>query len=397
MECTQGQFVRQWRENTEYYDMLNLMASLSKLFSESATPYLDYRVTENLFCKYFSAVNDARSCTAYDARIGSLGIGIKTFGVNSGHSVEKIAEFNRLKPELDPLSGYDLAYKIGTFRNERMDVANRMYNVGESLYHIIGRKDASLVVFNTKYEKVDVDHIADVRDSPTAISFNDGHEQYNFNKSKSVLLKRFSVPQNNVEVPVEILSDPLEVLEELLRNRRPDVAPIVYPKEIYQPKVKGYDYVVLPLYSTRGKLIHVPEKSGLNQWNAGGRERDENEIYIPVPAELRNNYPDFFPERYIDFELQLPDGQKLSAKICQDGGKALMSKHNADLGKWLLRQVLGKKPGELVTIEDLERFGIDSVYIEKLHSRTPSGMEQYKISFTRSDYESYQEFRNYDE
>lgn len=392
MECTQGQFVRQWRENTEYYDMLNLMASLSKLFSESATPYLDYRVTENLFCKYFTAVNDARSCTAYDARIGGLGIGIKTFGVNSGHSVEKIAEFNKLKPELDPLSGYDLAYKIGTFRNERMDVANRMYNVGESLYHIVGRKDASLVVFNTRYEKVDLDNIAEVKETKAAIAFTDGHEHYSFNKSKSVLLKRFDVPANIVQVPVEILSDPLAVLEGFLRNHRPEVAPIVYPKEIYHPKVKGYDYVVLPLYSTRGKLIHVPEKSGLNQWNAGGRERDENEIYIPVPAEIRKNYPDFFPERYVDFELQLPDGQKLSAKICQDGGKALMSKHNADLGKWLLRQVLGKKPGELVTIEDLEHFGIDSVYIEKLHSKTPSGMEQYKISFTRSDYESYREF-----
>ena len=395
MECTQRQYVKVWHENSEYYDMLTLVASLSKLFSENDTPYLDYRVAENLFCKYFQAQNDARSCTAYDARIEGLGIGIKTFGVNNGHSVEKIAEFNKLKPQLDPLEGYDLAYQIGTFRNERMDLADRTYNVNESIYHIVGRKKASLTVFNTPYNRVNLDNLAEIKDTPTSISFTDGREQYTFNKSKSVLMKRFFVPQNIVDVPVNILSDPLEVLEQLLKDRPKNE--VILPKQIYKPKVKGYDYVILPLYSTRGKIIHVPEKSGLNQWNAGGRQRDENEIYIPVPSYLRTKFPDFFPERYIDFELQLPDGQKLSAKICQDGGKALMSKHNADLGKWLLRQVLGKKPGELVTMEDLVRFGIDSVYIEKLHSKTLDGMEQFKISFTRSDYESYQEFWNEDD
>ena len=80
--------------------MLKLMAQLSRLFSENEVPYLYYRLTENLFCRYYAAINDARSCTAYDARIAGIGIGIKTFGISSGSSTEKIAEFNKLKPQL---------------------------------------------------------------------------------------------------------------------------------------------------------------------------------------------------------------------------------------------------------------------------------------------------------
>ena len=92
-------FLKKWQDNVKYFNMLRLMAQLSKLFSENDTPYLDYRLTENLFCKYYKAVNDARSCTAYDARLVHVGIGIKTFILkgNGDYSVEKIAEFNKLK------------------------------------------------------------------------------------------------------------------------------------------------------------------------------------------------------------------------------------------------------------------------------------------------------------
>ena len=57
-------FVNGWEKNSQYFDMLALIASLSKLFSDNTIPFLDYRITENLFCKYFNAINDARSCTA---------------------------------------------------------------------------------------------------------------------------------------------------------------------------------------------------------------------------------------------------------------------------------------------------------------------------------------------
>lgn len=382
MEDYRVNFLEKWQSNEQYFDMLVLLSSLSNLFSDNSVPYLDYRVAENLFCKYFNAINDARSCTAYDARLGTLGVGIKTFGIKKT-STEKIAEFDRLKPQLDALSGKSLAVQLAQFRNERIDFANNTFDVSDSIYHIVGRCDGGLKVFNTSYDKIDIDDIHEVKDKEKSLSFVSGGEFYNFNKSKSVLMKRFFLPKEYKYVPVEILEDPLQLLSELLRKQTKELK-----KACLQ---KGVDYVVLPLYSTQ-KGINVPEKSGLNQWNASGRKRDENEIYIPVPAKIHKEYPDFFPTRDEPFELQLPHGESLSAKICQQGGKALMSNPNSALGEWILRKVLKKKPGELVTMEDLNRFGVDSVYIEKKHRKNDSGCEVFSISFTTSTYESYQNF-----
>lgn len=128
----------------------------------------------------------------------------------------------------------------------------------------------------------------------------------------------------------------------------------------------------------------------MNQWNAGGRARDDNEVYIPIPIEIRRKYPDFFPDRDTNFVLELPDGKRLQAKVCQDGGKALMSNPNSDLGEWLLRKVLKKRPGELVTMSDLLRIGIDSVMITKKQN-TNEGMAVFGISFFDTP-ESYDDF-----
>ena len=377
-------FLNNWKGNSTYFEMLRLMASLSRLFSESATPYLDYRLTENLFCKYYEAQNDARSCTAYDARLSSLGIGIKTFGIKNGTSLEKIAEFNKLRPKLAGLKGIDLARQIAIFRNERMMFANNTYNVFESQYHIVGRQDGLLKVFNTPYEMVNVDAICDVVEKDASISFNDGKNEYSFNKSKSVLQKKFYLPKDFVDVPIEILEEPLELLSQLL-NEQTQVG------ALHRAEIKGYYYVILPLYSTRGGK-NVPERSGINQWNANGRKRDADEVYISIPKSIHHNYPDFFPSRDIPFELRLPDGTSLSAKVCQAGGKALMSNPNAALGKWLLRKVLCKKEGELVTLEDLDTYGIDSVKIISTHEMNDNGERIYKIVFSNTDYEDYSAF-----
>lgn len=398
MVSTSTQFVSNWSSNTQYFEMLKLMASLSKLFSENSIPYLDYRLTENLFCKYFNAINDARSCTAYDARIGDLGIGIKTFGIASGASTEKIAEFNKLKPQLDPFHGLELAEKLAKFRNDRIDFADNTYGVSERLYHIVGRVNGALRIFNSPYRRIDISRISRVSENSSSLSFQVDDDVYNFNKSKSVLMKRFTLPDEHTDIIVDILDDPLEALSFLLNPLNPSSP--VSPQQIqhfhqvtlFQPRIKGVDYVVLPLYSTRGRIAIVPQKSGLNQWNAAGRRRDENEVYIPVPRSLNSNYPNFFPGHEVSFILILPTGEELSAKICQAGDKALMSNPNSALGKWILRTVLQKQPGELVTMDDLVRFGIDSVLIEKTHTQDNTGQEKYKISFTTSDYESYEDF-----
>ncbi len=366
--------------------MLRLMAQLSKLFSDNEVPYLDYRLAENLFCRYYKASNDARSCMAYDARIAGVGIGIKTFILNKNNqSTEKIAEFNKLKKHLDGLTGKDLARTLGEFRNDRMRIANNTFDVSETQYHIVGRKERMLRVFNCPYDEVDVEHIHLIKDDTISVCFHDEKNFYAFNKSKSVLMKRFEVPTNDfVDVEVDILDDPLELLESFFLQHNKD---LVKAKK----RVAGIDYVMLPLYSTRNN--NVPEKSGLNQWNAAGRKRHPDEVYIPIPKDIHRYYPTFFPNHDTPFVLYLPDGKVLSAKICQSDGKALMSNPNKDLGQWILRKILKKKEGELVTIDDLNRYGFDSVCVENLHSVNGNGKQEYRISFATLD-GSYTNFIN---
>ena len=184
-----------WAVNESYFKMLSLMGRLSRLFSESETPYIHYRITENLFCKYFNAVNLSRTDTAYDARWNNVGVGIKTFTFNSGSSIEKIAEFNSLSSEISQYSGYDLAYKLGEFRNDRMRLANDLYNIQSQVYHIVGRVEGGLQIFNSPYDYVDLDKIKVLEDNKKSLKFTDGLHDYNFNRSKSVLMKKFFSPE----------------------------------------------------------------------------------------------------------------------------------------------------------------------------------------------------------
>ena len=331
------------------------MGKLSNLFSESNIPFIHYRVTENLFCKYFNAVNLSRTDTAYDAKIGSLGIGIKTFTFEKGVSTEKIAEFNTLSYRLKQFKGLELARQLGICRNERMLVANGIYNIEKATYHIIGRKTKALEIFNVPYEFVNIDNINIVSDNKKSLQFTDGTNFYNFNRSKSVLMKRFERPAIVTEVPVEILEDPYKLLETLLSR---DLSS-------YSTQADLRERAILPLYSTRSKTKEVQEKAGLNQWNASGRPRNEDEVYIPVPKEIHDKMPTFFPKKDIIFNLRLPNGEVLSAKMCQSERKGLMSNPNKALGNWILRKVLKVAPYTLVTREHLDRAGFDSLIIYK--------------------------------
>ena len=134
----------------------------------------------------------------------------------------------------------------------------------------------------------------------------------------------------------------------------------------------------LPLYSeSKSGGRYIPERNSLNMWNASGRPRHPDEIGIPVPVDFRNQHPAFFPALNVSFELKLPHFSTLSAKRCQENGKALMSNPNKDLGKWLLRDVLGIPKYTVITYAMLKEKGVDSVYIEKWKGH--SGI-YYKIS-----------------
>lgn len=387
-------FIETWRENSTYFEMLTAICKISKLFSDNSIPYIDYRIVENLFCRYYEAENDARLCTAFDARIGAIGIGIKTFILGSKQKREKVAEFNQMRAHLNKFEGIGLARELGRLRNERINFSLRTYNIRESIYHIVGREDQSLCIFNCDYPLIQTDQIGAVKTGNAgSISFSDGLHSYNFNNSKSVLMMQFCVPEKSecVVLDTPILEDPYTLLSFLLKGQTPQVT--ASPKK----EIKGRDYIILPLYSVKRGFKYIPEKSGLNQWNAEGRHRDADEIYIPIPLKIHHLYPDFFPSKDQPFILHLPDGQDLSAKICQQGGKALMSNPNKALGKWLLRDILKLEERKLVTYDVLALYGIDSVIIRKKtkqpDSSGNSGLETtYSLQFGAGKYEDYDSF-----
>lgn len=354
----------------QYAQLLRVVAQLSGLFSQSEVPYINYRAVENIFCREFGASNLSRSDMAFDAVLGKLGIGIKTFVIRGRGGVEKVAEFNQMAPQLAQYSGKDLAVCLAGYRNERIALAERTYGVTTSQYHIVGRSKGQLIFFEDEYDRIDIDNIQAVKANQSGISFSDGKNDYKFYHAKSTLFKRFEVPKNATIIDVEILSDPFDTLRRLDAEQR----------QLVQGGRCGEegDFVILPLYSIGGGVRHVPVKSGLNQWNAGGRERSPGEIYIPIPTRIHQLYPKFFPERNIDFKLSLPTGEVLKAKVCQDNSKALMTNPNSDLSKWLLRTVLKLKEGKLATIEKLDQLGFDSVRIHK------TGKLSYKIDISKT-------------
>lgn len=77
--------------NGNYLKLLSAVSKLSGLFSESAVPFINYRVAENIFCRSFDAGNLSRSDTAFDANYNSVGVGLKTFVCNTNNSTEKVA------------------------------------------------------------------------------------------------------------------------------------------------------------------------------------------------------------------------------------------------------------------------------------------------------------------
>ena len=340
-----------------YLKLLSAVSKLSGLFSESSVPFINYRVAENIFCRSFDAGNLSRSDTAFDANYNSIGIGLKTFVCNGNSTTEKVAEFNSLARTLNDFKGKELALKLGEYRNDRINLANRLYGIDNSLYHIVARKEKELLLYETDYNIIDVANIHSVKDNRASLQFEDGNNLYTFNYSKSTLFRKFIIPQNAFRLPINIIDDPYSLLLELFENK--DLKPAS------DKLIRGVNYVILPLYGIRKKEKFIFERSGLNQWNANGRRRDFGEIYIPIPAELHKKYPNFFPPRDENFNLQIPTGEIFSASLCQQGRKALMTNPNKALSDWLLRKVLQLKEGELATIEKLDKLGFDSVIITK--------------------------------
>lgn len=370
------------QNRSNYKSYLSIVGSLSSLFTQSETaPYLYYRAAEKLFCDAFGAQDCSRSDIAVDATYDSYGIGLKTFLHKNGNTLQKVAEFNAVRPNYESLSDYEIIRYISGARNYRISTASALYGTNRSIYHLVTRLSDEFRIYETSMPLIDIEAIspAKIRRRKNTIGFSDGVKEYSFNLSKSTLFQRFSLqsapPLDSFKV--RVLDNPLKLLSELLEKN-------TMTSKILKP---GVDFIYLPLYSTApgSRYGLVRDRSGLNQWNAKGRPRNPNEVYIPVPRVIHQHFSGFLPDNNdIIFEIKLPNGESMSAKLCQQGSKGLMSNPNKALGKWLLRAVFKLNEGELATNQTLLRSGIDSVYIEKVSSRV------YKIDFASlGTYESF--------
>ena len=348
------------REN--YKKMLSIVGSLTQLFSESDCPYLAYRAHENIFCKYFEAENLARLDCSADAKKNRIGIGLKTW---TGQDDQKVAEFGKLRETFAGLAGLELVKKIAEYRNERIRVTKNLNGIDDMIYHVIKRVPGAMQVLECAFDYIDIDNISLItnRGNVNNTYFTDGRHTYHFSTSKNTLYMIFEDMELLDNFNVEIMDDPYTCLMNLM----PGVsAETVTEQVIPQPVVPKANQVCLRLYSTKSDgAKFVAEKSGLNQWNAGGRKRHPNEVYIPYPAEDRERTRGFFPNRDTVFNLKMPDGTVIPAKVCQQDNKAIMSNPNKILGEWLLRKVFELSEGTLVTYDMLLKFGIDSVVFTK--------------------------------
>lgn len=362
-------FIVQSKEQQKrYIDLLEVTGTLSNMFSESKNPFLHYRAMENIFCKAFDASNLSRSDVSVDAKKAGVGIGLKTFVQNNGNTFQKIAEFNKELYLFRDLKGIELVRKISEMRNERIKSTMRMCGLSDTMYHLITRSDGYMAIYEEHMDLVDIENIVVIAENKTTIKFTDKLHEYVFSLSKSTLSKRFDTSKNNeiFGFYIDILNDPYEFLLSL-KNRE-----IVNSMDNVS-QVEIEDCIVLPLYNTRTQMVE--KRSGLNQWNADGRARNENEVYVSIPSWIHRMKPNFFKYNTEDnktapFEVKLPNGATLSMKVAQQGGKALMSNPNSALGKWLLRDVLEIEIGQLVTREHLDIIGIDSVQLSKLNDGT---------------------------
>ena len=353
-----------------YKDNLQIIGSLSNLFSDSKTPYLYYRIAEKLFCSSFIAKDLSRGDVALDAIKNNIGIGLKTFLANNNKSFQKVAEFNKDKHLYEDKQAKNLINIISELRNKRIEFVENLYSIEKSIYHCVVRDSNTFSIHEESMNTINIKNIQDVKKIKNSIKFNDNLHEYSFNISKSTLSKRFITTKPIDQFDVKILLNPLKEIKDCLLNNT-----------LIDNTSKIIKTIYLPLYG-RNKIVH--ERSGLNQWNANGRKRDINEVYIPIPALIHKQEGNFFPSRDKPFNLKLPDGKILISKLCQDNSKALMSHSNKELGKWILRDVLKLKEEELLTYKMLQIIGVDSVRIDKIDNNN------YEINFASlGSYENY--------
>jgi hypothetical protein len=169
---------------------LKLIGSLSRLYSQNSSPYLHYRVAENIFCLAFEAEDLSRSDISVDARKSTMGIGLKTFLHSNGRTLQKIAEFNEKSPTINKLRlTEEKIHMIAELRNERLRVTKELYGLSNMCYHCITRDIGINSIYEFPMDNIDINNLRIIEESKKTITFTDNKNEYSFNLSKVRSLK----------------------------------------------------------------------------------------------------------------------------------------------------------------------------------------------------------------
>ena len=125
---------------------------------------------------------------------------------------------------------------------------------------------------------------------------------------------------------------------------------------------------------------NLPSSSGLNWGQRASKrtdprtgkiswdKREPNQAYLSLKGDSRKE--GFLPERAYTFSLLTDDGNSFDCVVAQDGRKAIQStNNNSEIGKYI-RNRIGIQAGEMVKVEDLEKYGRTDFTIEKIDDET---------------------------
>lgn len=376
------------REKNEYIEFLKIFGALSGLFkdnkegSNARKPYLYYRNHEQLFARVFNVEDLTRKDSAFDAiatwENERVGIGLKTWIHTKDKTYQKVAEFNKLAPEvIAPIikngTSEEVIRKVSELRNERIMLDKRLYKTDKDVYHYITRDDDVMNIVETPYDLIDIQSLELISDGKT-YTFKDKLHNYKFYTSKSVLLEEFDASKGEIieQIPIEQFDDPFELIRM-----------IELPKGNYEIT---YEEIYLPLYQDKKDERIVSNCSGINIRHSKSKNKGSNtprpeyEIEVRISKWIHHIFPKFFGidalnkdeiknEELNDFDLILPDKRVLRGRIKQQNGKSLQTNPQGALGEWILKDVLGVKNREVVTIDLLNKLGIDSLRIIKLDDK----------------------------
>jgi hypothetical protein len=335
-------------DNIKYNDLLKAVASMSALYSSQASPLVHYRFIENLFAK--TSFNNANLIADKDISFDCLldnkgGVGIKTFVSKGNVKSEKIAEFNKISKTFEKYKNKpeELFEAVAKARNTRIlsDVKAYGIDLNKSFYHCLVRKPGGAFIHEEPYELIDIDKLKLISGRSKYPIFSDGKSEYNYNQTKSTLLKKFKLNmfENSETIELPIISE--EKIYNILSSFYKGLNPNDFIKDEQESfkfiNEQNDEFVILPLYGTTTHKF-VEEKSGINAWNAGGRERKFGECYIPLPAIVHDIKPNFFPPKTHKFRTKLPNGKIITTKLSQgsdEKSKAFQSDPLTSLGEWV--------------------------------------------------------------